>query len=97
MQDGKVAAQFQRGKESSYEDIKDAIANAKAFNKTIGGPTLVDLHVQKDVTDSQVKELIDNCIDADDPDVYLYMQRTRQIISEDGNGNRTVRSVYEYR
>ena len=94
----KVVPQLGRnGKESSYEDIIDAIAAAKEYNKTIGGPTLVDLHVQKDVTDSQVKELIDNCIDAEDPDVYLYMQRTRQIISEDGNGNRTVRSVYEYR
>ncbi len=92
----KVVPQLGRnGKESSYQDIIDAIAAAKEYNKTIGGPTLVDLRVQKDVTDSQVKELIDNCIDADDPDVYLYMQRTRQIISEDGNGNRTVRSVYD--
>lgn len=93
----KVVPQLGRnGKESSYQEIIDAIADAKEYNKTIGGPTLVNLHVQKDVTDSQVKELIDNCIDADDPDVYLYMQRTRHIVSEDGNGNRTVRSVYDY-
>lgn len=93
----KVVPQLGRnGKESSYQEIIDAIADAKEYNKTIGGPTLVNLHVQKDVTDSQVRELIDNCIDADDPDVYLYMQRTRHIVSEDGKGNRTIRSVYEY-
>jgi hypothetical protein len=87
-QGGKVVPQLNRdGNEASYEQIIAAIADAKAYNIGIGQPTIIDLVVQPEVSDSQCKELIEKCIDENDPEVYLSLVRYRTVTSVDDKGN----------
>lgn len=95
-QGGKLIPQLDgNGVEASYEQIISAIADAKAYNKTIGQPTIVRLRVDEDATDSQYKDLIKSCIDIDDPDVYLDLVRYRTVTCEDEKGNSIIRRIQE--
>ena len=82
-------------KEVSYDFIKEKIESAKASNSQTGETTLISLFVDSHVPDSLYLDLIDKCIDQNDPAVRFTLTRNKEVRAKDKHGNTYVRDMPE--
>lgn len=95
--DGRIVPTFAYSSniEASYDEIRSKLESLKAINKANGNITFVSFRVDSYVPDSLYLDLIDNCIDTDDPDIYLDLIRYKEIRVKDHSGNVYIRNVAE--
>ena len=93
--DGRIVPTFEYhgNVEVTYDEIRSRLESIKAINKANGNITFVSFRVDSYVPDSLYQDLIDKCIDTDDPDIFLDLVRYREIRAKDNSGNVYIRNV----